>query len=68
MLQPITGFHKDEHKHWVADLACGHMQHVRHRPPWELRPWVESENGRRSMLGHVLACRRCDDPVLQETH
>jgi Protein of unknown function (DUF3565) len=62
MLQPITGFHEDKNHHWVADLACGHGQHVRHRPPWELRPWVVSESGRYSMLGKVLTCKLCDKP------
>ena len=25
---------------WVAELECGHTQHVRHDPPWTNRPWV----------------------------
>ena len=41
--QAILGFHQDEYGDWVAELACGHTQHVRHRPPWELRPWVATE-------------------------
>jgi len=36
----ITGFHLDGERHWVAELECGHGQHVRHDPPWQLRPWV----------------------------
>ncbi|MFA7386564.1 MAG: DUF3565 domain-containing protein, partial [Thiohalobacteraceae bacterium] len=28
MNQQITGFHKDDERHWVAELACGHDQHV----------------------------------------
>ena len=36
-------FHQDEQGDWVAELECGHGQHVRHRSPWELRPWVLSE-------------------------
>jgi hypothetical protein len=23
---------------WVADLVCGHQQHIRHMPPWRHRP------------------------------
>lgn len=57
----IVGFHQDEHGDWVADLACGHTQHVRHRPPWELRSWVTTEDGRRAHLGLVLQCRKCDE-------
>ena len=59
--QKIVGFHQDEHGDWVADLACGHTRHVRHRPPWELRPWVITEEGRQSYLGAVLNCKRCDE-------
>jgi hypothetical protein len=58
--QAITGFHQDEHGDWVADLACGHTQHVRHRPPWELRSWVVSEEGRREHLGCMLHCMKCE--------
>lgn len=60
----IIGFHTDEEEHWVADLACGHTQHVRHRPPWEMRPWVVSEEGRRAMIGRELSCQYCDMPAL----
>ena len=40
MKQPITGYHKDDENHWVAQLACGQNQHVRHDPPWVNRNWV----------------------------
>lgn len=46
MQQAIIGFHLDEENHWVAELACGHHQHVRHTPPWQNRPWVITEQGR----------------------
>lgn len=61
MNQPITGYHKDAEGHWVAQLACGHNQHVRHDPPWMNRPWVVTPAGRQSMLGHVLQCVKCDE-------
>jgi Protein of unknown function (DUF3565) len=57
----IVGFHVDEANDWVAELACGHNQHVRHNPPWTNRPWVVTEEGRRSSLGAVLNCRKCDE-------
>ena len=60
MKQGIVGYHKDAENHWVAVLACGHFQHVRHNPPWTNRPWVESEEGRVSMLGYALQCKKCD--------
>ncbi|XQW84114.1 DUF3565 domain-containing protein [Thalassotalea piscium] len=63
MKQPIIGFKKDEENHWVAILLCGHCQHVRHAPPFISRPWVITQEGRESMLGHELGCKKCDDEV-----
>jgi len=56
----IIAFHQDQQSHWVADLACGHTQHVRHDPPWTLRPWILTPEGRASRLGHELQCKNCD--------
>lgn len=61
MKQPITDFHKDSEEHWVAELACGHAQHVRHDPPWMEREWVTTPEGRASRLGTDLNCVRCDE-------
>ena len=60
MEQSIIGFHKDDEDDWVAELACGHNQHVRHNPPWMLRPWVTTEEGRKGRLGNKLNCKKCD--------
>ncbi|HEY6516406.1 MAG TPA: DUF3565 domain-containing protein [Steroidobacteraceae bacterium] len=60
MERTIIGYHRDEELHWVAELACGHNQHVRHKPPWVSRPWVTTAEGRASMLGTVLDCLKCD--------
>lgn len=60
MDRPIVGFHLDEEQDWVADLDCGHGQHVRHQPPFFERPWVMSEAGREEKLGSFLNCLRCD--------
>ena len=60
MRQPIVGYHTDDEGHWVAKLACGHNQHVRHQPPWIERPWVVTEAGRRSRLGLKLECVKCE--------
>ena len=60
MQRKIVGFHQDEAQDWVADLECGHRQHVRHQPPWLNRPWVVSLAGRRSRIGHYLDCKCCD--------
>ena len=61
MMQRISGYHRDEEQHWVAELACGHSQHVRHEPPWMHREWVTTEQGRESMLGFELLCVKCDE-------
>jgi hypothetical protein len=58
--QKIIDYHKDVEDHWVAQLACGHFQHVRHNPPWTTRPWVVTSEGRDSMLGFELSCKKCD--------
>lgn len=60
MQQRITGFHRDEQGDWVAQLACGHNQHVRHNPPWTNRPWVVTGEGRSRALGRSLNCVKCD--------
>ena len=60
MKRRMIGFHQDDEGHWVADLECGHTQHVRHDPPWQNRPWVLSEETRRQYLGVSLDCVICD--------
>lgn len=60
MEQKITGFHQDDEGHWVADLVCGHTQHVRHQPPWQNREWVVTKEGREQKLGAVLFCKKCN--------
>ena len=61
MERPITGYHQDDEGHWVAELACGHFQHVRHDPPLVERTWVLSAAGRGGMLGTILDCKKCDE-------
>lgn len=60
MQRAITGFTTDAAGDWVAQLACGHPQHVRHRPPFFSRPWVTTEEGRAGRIGQPLDCTRCD--------
>lgn len=61
MKQPIIDYHLDEGGDWVADLRCGHGQHVRHDPPWQLRPWVLTAEGRASFVGVELECLLCEE-------
>jgi hypothetical protein len=61
MKQKIEGFHLEGEGHWVADLSCGHKQHMHHQPPWMNRPWVLTPEGRQTRLGAELDCKRCDE-------
>ncbi len=67
MQSAITNFHLDDDKDWVAELECGHFQHVRHNPPWQNRPWVTSANGRQEKLGKLLQCIKCDENAPADT-
>jgi hypothetical protein len=60
MKRRIVGYHVDSENHWVAELECGHEQHVRHDPPLTERAWVLTEEGRASRLGQELNCVICD--------
>ncbi len=59
MRRRIVGFHKDAEGQWVAELECAHGQHVRHEPPWQVRPWVLTPEGRAAMVGTSIDCLRC---------
>jgi tellurite methyltransferase len=60
MQRAIEGFERDEDGEWVARLACGHRQHVRHKPPFQERAWLTTEAGRRDKLGSLLDCLFCN--------
>jgi len=68
MDRAITGYHQDDEGYWVAELECGHLQHVRHNPPWMIRPWVTTAEGRTAALGSPLDCKKCDPPGVEEIH
>lgn len=51
----------------MATLACGHTLHVRHRPPFQLHPWVTSEAGRHDKLGARFDCSFCEMPEIPTT-
>lgn len=61
LVRAITGFRCDDSGDWIAELACGHAQHVRHNPPWQNREWVLTEAGRTQRVGRELACQKCAD-------
>jgi tellurite resistance-related uncharacterized protein len=60
VIRSITGYHLDDEDHWVAELSCLHNQHVRHQPPFMVRDWVTTAEGRASHLGTDIDCPLCD--------
>jgi hypothetical protein len=61
----ITGFRQDERRDWVAELECGHTQHLRHDPPWQIRPWVATPEGRSAHIGSKLYCAKCQEQAAE---
>jgi tellurite methyltransferase len=59
-VRTIMGFHCDEKGDYVAELSCGHGQHVRHQPPFQLRPWIIDPEERAKRIGTALECPLCD--------
>ena len=66
MVRMIAGFHRDELGDWVAELSCLHNQHVRHRPPFQDRPWVLDPERRQARVGSVIDCPLCDRAEMPE--
>jgi tellurite methyltransferase len=66
MLRTICGFHRDDQGTWIAELSCGHGQHVRHNPPWQERAWVNEEELRKAKIGAELDCPYCDMAAVPE--
>jgi hypothetical protein len=59
-LRRITAFRQDNEGHWIAELECGHSQHMRHQPPWQVRPWVLTAAGRDQYIGVRVPCTLCE--------
>ncbi|HEV2368364.1 MAG TPA: DUF3565 domain-containing protein [Acidimicrobiales bacterium] len=62
----MEGFHSDDVGDWVAELSCGHNQHVRHDPPFRERPWVVTAEGRETKVGSNIDCPLCDRAELPD--
>ncbi|MHB8472208.1 MAG: DUF3565 domain-containing protein [Gammaproteobacteria bacterium] len=58
-MRRIIAFRTDEQRHWIAELECGHAQHVRHQPPWQVRHWITTAQGRAQRIGTLIKCGRC---------
>ena len=66
MKSRIRAFRQDpaEPGAWIADLECGHTQHVRHDPIMSPREWVLTVAGRARFLDQEIDCPLCDrDPA-----
>lgn len=59
MERKIIGFHQDQRGGWVAELECGHGQHVRHDPPFQDRAWIVTPDGRAKFVGVRVVCKLC---------
>jgi tellurite methyltransferase len=57
--RPITSYHQDGVGDWLAELECGHNQHLRHQPPFQLRAWILDPEGRSARLGTPLDSAFC---------
>lgn len=66
MQRVVVGFRTDAAGDWVAELDCGHRQHIRHRPPFEERPWVLDDVERAAHLGSSLDCPLCERGEMPE--
>ena len=55
----IVGFAQDDEGHWFLTLDCGHTQHVRHDPPWQVRAWVLRPEARAAKVGTGWDCAVC---------
>ena len=60
----IVEFRSDAAGQWIAELACGHSQHVWHKPPFQQVPWVTSAAERARRIGASLPCPLCLMPKL----
>jgi tellurite resistance-related uncharacterized protein len=60
VLRRITGFELDEAADWAALLDCHHRQHIRHRPPFRVAPWIDDKTQRAQRIGATLDCPLCD--------
>jgi tellurite methyltransferase len=68
MERRIVSFREDALAQWIAELSCGHAQHVRHEPPFTERPWTLTPEGRAARQGSPLDCARCEAREMPEGH
>ncbi|MGH9303108.1 MAG: DUF3565 domain-containing protein [Acidimicrobiales bacterium] len=66
MNRKIVGFSVDDAGDRIAMLDCLHHRHVRHRPPFEVRPWVLDDAERAQRIGTEIDCGLCERSELPE--
>lgn len=66
MQRAIVDLHQDDVGEWVAELSCHHRQHVRHRPPFLVAPWVLDDAERSGRIGSPLDYPLCDRAELPD--
>ena len=66
MERTILGFHQDDAGDWVAELSCFHRQHIRHRPPFLVAPWILDDAERADRVASMLDCSLCDRAELPD--
>jgi hypothetical protein len=66
MNKAIVGLHRDDEGQWVVHLECGHSQHVRHEPSWQVREWTQTESGRQGRIGLPLDCPLCSEAPVDD--
>jgi hypothetical protein len=59
MQRTIVAFEQDEQGAWIVELDCGHRRHVRHEPPFQVRPWVLDAETRQERIGTPIDCGLC---------
>ena len=58
-MRKIVDFHLDGNLDWIAQLECGHPQHILYSPLCNHRYWLTTPQGRLGYLGLELACPVC---------
>jgi tellurite resistance-related uncharacterized protein len=50
----------------VLRLDCGHVRHVRHRPPMSSHAWVRDDAACEARVGGEIECLRCGQRLVPE--
>ncbi len=62
----MLSFVRAADRDWSVLLDCGHIRHIRHRPPLSSYPWIDDPQGRAAHVGQRIECERCSQRVWPE--